>query len=239
MEPARKTTGSGMVWFLQRFPFASYLSQKELAWLEERMTTRTYARGDRIYSPLKTSARLYFVRSGLVKISALSEGGRELAMEVLGPGDVFGAVPGVEPEASTGYADALEESTISSIDSAEFAHILSTRPELCSFFVKLLGERAEQARRRLEDVVFLDVMGRMARVLIQLAEKTGALVPGENTVSFKVSLTHKDLAGMAATTRETATSVLGKFKKMGVAEVDRGEIVIHDLERLRGLIVEA
>jgi len=236
MEPARKESNS-FVWFIQRFPFAQYLSPKERTWLEERMTTKTYGRGEKIYTPMKNNTRLYFIRSGLVKISALSEGGRELAMEVLGPGDVFGSIPGARGEAA-GYAEAIEESVVSSIDSAEFAHILSSRPEMCSYFVQLLGEKTEQARRRLEDVVFLDVMGRIAKIILELAEKVGAIKEGSNTTSFAISLTHKDLAGMAATTRETTTSVLGKLKKMNIAEMDRGQVTIHDIEKLKSLIVE-
>ncbi len=173
----------------------------------------------------------------MVKISALSEGGRELAMEILAAGDIFGSIPHVE-SGSAAYAEAVEKSLVSSIDCSSFASLLTRKPELCEVFVRLLGEKVARTQKKLEDVVFLDVQGRLAKVLLELAKKTGALKEGINQAEFSISLTHKDLGGMAATTRETTTAVLNRFKKSGIAEVERGHVKIYDVQKLKSLVVE-
>lgn len=228
---------SDNVWIVQKFPIFETLSAAEKAWLDQHISTKEYQKGERIFSPVKGQNRIFFIRKGIVKISAISEGGRELAMEILGPGDIFGCIPRVESESSI-YAEAVEKSVVSSVECDTFANLLTKKTELCNTFVKMLGEKVAKTQKKLEDVVFLDVQGRLAKVLLELAEKTGALKEGSNQAEFSISLTHKDLGGMAATTRETTTAVLNKFKKSGIAEVERGHIKIYDVRRLKNLVVE-
>lgn len=225
-----------LLWFMREIPLSEELSDQELDYLQKRMVSKTYEHGEKIYTDLRPANRIYFLQEGLIKIGALSETGREVAIEIISKGDLFGALPGIENR-HQGFAEAVEKSVVSSIDAEEFGKIISTHPKLCSYFVNLMGEKTFKARKKLEDIVFLDVQGRLARVLLELAEKVGAIEEGKNSAEFSLKITHKDLASMAATTRETTTAVLGKFKKAGIAEVERGKVVIKDIEKLKSFII--
>lgn len=231
LEPAEKAR----VWFAHSLPFFQKLSPLDQKKLEQRMVRKKYQKGEMVYSPLSSTSRVYFVVSGRVKVGVISPSGKELTVEILGPGDVFGRLPGSEDEDRT-FARAVVVSELVSIEESDFSGAISKYPEICSFFVNLLSGKKETIQSRLEDIVFLDVKGRIAKLILELAEKEGVLKEGEKEVAFELGITHRDIAAMAATSRETATAVLSSLRKNKILEIERGKVRIYDINKLKRLI---
>lgn len=216
-------------------PFLQKLSLLDQKRIEQRLVRKKYSKGEMIYSPLSSTNRVYFVMSGRVKVGVISPAGKELTVEILGPGDVFGKLPGSEDEDRT-FAQAVVDSELVSLEESDFSATISRYPEICSFFVNLISEKKEMVQSRLEDIVFLDVKGRIAKIVLELAEKEGALEQGKKEAVFDIGITHKDIASMAATSRETATAVLSSLRKNHILEIERGKVRIYDIDKLKKLI---
>ncbi len=210
------------VWYLCNLDLLGELPVNELQWVSERLHEKRYSRGDQVYSPLKGHGMVYFIRSGLVRIYALSPQGKEITMDLLGPGDAFGELG--EEERRETVAEVLEDAAICSLDRTDFKQLVERNRALCVRLAEHHDERQRKIEVRLEDIVFLDVESRILKLLASLAQRFGSR--SGDRIDIEIQLTHKDIASLVASTRETTTSIMSKLKKNGIVETDRQHIAI-------------
>lgn len=166
-----------------------------------------------VYNMGDASDTIYILKEGRIKVSRFSEDGRELTMDILDPGDIFGELSltgEVERETS---AEALEDSFICSIRRELFEDFLGKRPDLSLNITKMIGGRMRKIENRLENLIFQDVQKRLFLALSDLGEKYGA--PVEEGIMISVKLSHQEIANLIGAARETVTSELNNLKKKG------------------------
>ncbi|MFQ5893233.1 MAG: Crp/Fnr family transcriptional regulator, partial [Nitrospinota bacterium] len=194
------------VWYLKRFNLFEEFEPAEMEALVPITHMDKVAARRTLYLPDDPSDRVFFLKEGRVKISKLSEAGKEVTLAILEPGEIFGELALVDEGPRGTVAEVLEDTFLCFIERNDFQKLLESRPELALEVTKLIGARHKALEAKVEDLVFRDVNARLAKLLLELAESYGTEV-GEGT-RIEVKLTHQELANLVGSTRETTTAIL-------------------------------
>ncbi|MBI2369757.1 MAG: Crp/Fnr family transcriptional regulator [Deltaproteobacteria bacterium] len=151
-------------------------------------------------------------------------------LAILKPGEVFGELALADEGPRQSAAEALDDVYLCAIKKEDFERILRHHPDLALRISKLMGFRLRSIESRVEELVFRSVPARLARLLLRLAEEFGQLTPEGTAVG--ISLSHRELAALIGSTRETTTLVLNDFRRRGIIVVQGRRIVIRDPEAL-------
>jgi CRP/FNR family transcriptional regulator len=176
---------------------------------------------------------LYVVRTGRVKIVRQSRAGRDVVLEMLGPGEVFGGVAVIEQRPYPASAQAVETSTVIRIPAATILALGERHPSLIREMALVIGRRLRAAHDSVKSLAVDPVEARLAARLLRLAESDGTRGPRGLTLPFH--LTRQSLADMTGTTVETAIRVVSRWLKDGLVEDVDGRLVIRNVEALRAV----
>lgn len=220
------------VWYLRQFSLFAGIGELEMRRLVERTTMREFSRGKVILHPNEPQEMVYLIKEGRVKISRYSADGREQILDLLEPGDTFGELTLVQ-EAEPVQAEAFEDTLICSLYRDDFIGLIRRQPEVMLTVMKVLAARLRVAEEEIADLVFRDVPGRLASLLLRLAEAYGQHDHGGLQLTLR--LTHQDIASMIGATRETVTSTLSRFRDAGLIATEHRSIIIKNGEGLRRL----
>ena len=163
-------------------------------------------RGDILFDEGDTPGELFVVTSGRIAISNKSIDGRESVVALMEPGDLFGEMPLFDDKGRSAEARALEPSTVLAIPYDPIRELYERRPDLLWSVVELLTTRLRNMDEALADSVFLDVTGRTAKRLLELA--------GDDD-EFDLPITQEELAGMVGASRERVNKAIASFVKLG------------------------
>jgi CRP-like cAMP-binding protein len=198
--------------------------QSDLQALSGAAQVRALRRNDGVFLEADEAAELFVVRRGRIVIAINSPDGRESVMALMEPGDLFGEMglfmDGGRRSAS---ARALEPSELVSLPYEPLLELLHKRPQLLWGVVRLLTRRLAATDAALADSVFLDVTGRTAKRLLELA--------GESD-EFVLPVTQEELAGMVGASRERVNKALAAFIRLGWLEQTERRYRITDREQL-------
>ena len=220
------------VWYLRQVDLFAGIDEGEMRRLVERATLREFGRGSVILHPDEPQERVYVIKEGRVKISRYSPDGREQILALLGPGDIFGELALVG-EAEPVHAEAFEDALLCALSRDDMAALLRRRPELMLHLLRTLAERLRAAEEEIADLVFRTVPGRLAALLLRLAEASGQR--DGSRLRLALRLTHQDIASMIGATRETVTATVSRLRAAGLIATEGRRIVILDPEGLRRL----
>lgn len=171
------------------------------------------SRNDVIFSEGDEGDQLYVVRSGRVAIAKRSADGRESVLALMEPGDLFGEMALFDGEPRSADARALESSELLCVPFPPIKAVLEDRPHLLWDVVALISRRLRVENAALADSVFLDVTGRTAKRLLELA--------GDND-EFLLPITQEELAGLVGASRERVNKAISAFVRLGwIDQVDR------------------
>jgi len=192
--------------------------------LRGRTALGKFRRGDTIFRNGEPATQLFVVFSGRVAIIAQASDGRESVISVLGPGALFGEMSLFDGGVRSANARALTTVHLIAIDFDDVRDVLAHRPEVLWAVVRILARRLRATDEALADAMFLDVTGRTAKRLLELAD-------GED--EFRMPLTQEELAGMVGASRERVNKAIAMFIKLGWLEVSgRSRYRILDRENL-------
>lgn len=220
------------LWYLRQVDLFTGVDEREMRTIAERSQMREIPRGHVILRPDERSEIVYVIKAGRVKVSHYSPDGREQILALLDTGDIFGELALVGT-AQPVTVEAFEDTLVCGLHRSDFLSLVERRPELLLHVMKALAERLRVAEEEIADLVFRDVPGRLAALLLRLAEAYGRAEAGRLRLTLR--LTHQDMASMIGATRETVTAVLGRFREDGVIQLDRRQVVIRDPAGLRRL----
>ncbi|MEA3076223.1 MAG: family transcriptional regulator, cyclic receptor protein [Actinomycetota bacterium] len=184
---------------------------------------RSLRRNDLVFDESSEPDELYVVRSGRIAIANTSVDGRESVMALMEPGDLFGEMPLLDGGRRSAGARALEPSELVAVPYGVVEKILKDRPELLWGVVRLLAQRLRTTDAALADSVFLDVTGRTAKRLLELAGDAD---------EFVLPVTQEELAGMVGASRERVNKALSAFIRLGWLEQADRRYRITDREQL-------
>lgn len=190
---------------------------------------RGFDKGDTIFREGEPADRIHFLYLGRVKI-VKAAGGRDIILEILGPGEPVGAVAVFERRPFPASAVTLEPSSILSIPEREFFALLETRPEMMRHLLAGLTYRLMMVNKRLADLAG-SAEQRAARLFLTLAERAG--VPSENGVRIPLPLSRQEIADLIGTTLETAIRLMSRWQKEAVLLTEKDGFVIPDVTALR------
>src|SRR5262249_5775972 len=179
-----------------------------------RMTKRR--RGDLIYLPGDVSNRVYFLRAGLIKLTGLSEDGREVLFDLTGPGEIFGEVGVIQQTPRTTSAQAVEDALLLEMERKDFENLLLSYPEIALRVLKRIAFRLKRAETQLVSVICKDVPTRVREALVDLMDDGSVYKPKQ---PVKIRLTQQDVANMIGASRQETARALKELKESGALDL--------------------
>ena len=211
------------VTFLSSMDLFSGVQQDLLEPIVEQSTVQSLQRGDMLFSEGDQANDLYIVLEGHVAIANRSFDGRESVVALMESGDLFGEMPLFRPDGRSADARVLENSSVVVIPYVPVKSLYQEHPEMLWKIVDMLAERLKVMDVALADSMFLDVTGRTAKRLLELA---GA------DEEFELPVTQEELAGMIGASRERVNKSLASFIKLGWLAQKGEKYVILDRKQL-------
>lgn len=199
------------------------LSAQELQHLADASTTVELRRGDVLFHEDDPGDNVYIVKSGRIAIAKRSIDGRESVVALMEPGDLFGEMQLFENQGRTAEARALEQSKVLAIGYGPIREVYERRPELLWGVVALLARRLRSMDVALADTVFLDVTGRTAKRLLEMAGGAD---------EFTLPVTQEELAAMVGASRERVNKAIASFVRLGWIEQSDRRYKITNREEL-------
>lgn len=212
-------------------PLFAHLNPRELAEIGAAAREKSYPKNSVILFEDDPGDALYVVLRGQVKVVLIGEDGREVILSILKEGDFFGEMALIDDQPRSAHVIAMEESHLLVLHRDEFRKCLEETPRIALGLLQALSRRLRRADDKIGGLVLLDVNGRVARLLLELAdEHDGVQIPRK--------VTHHTIAQMIGSSRETVSRTIRDLGERGLIEVSRKTIVIREraaLEALAGL----
>ncbi len=201
----------------------SELTEDELDSIVGAAVQRDLRRGDVLFTEHDESTELFLVEDGRIAMTQRSVDGRESVIALMERGDMFGEMPLFDGLGRSTEARALETSTVACIAYEPLRTLYEARPQLLWSVVAMLSQRLRSTDAALADSVFLDVTGRTAKRLLELAGELD---------SFVLPLTQEELAGMVGASRERVNKAIASFVRLGWIEQHDRRYEITNREEL-------
>ena len=214
---------------LRSVPLFAQVPEGDLRALAQLVRERTHPRGSLILTQGDPGEALFLIRSGQVKVSVVAEDGREVILSVLGPGSFFGEMALVDDEPRSAHVIAMEDTSLLQLRREDFRTRLRSSPELSIALLRELSRRLRRADDTITSLMLLDVNGRVAHLLLELAREEG----GDTGARITRRLTHASIGQMVGASRETVSRTMRTLVVRNIIAVERREIRLLDLPALR------
>jgi CRP-like cAMP-binding protein len=209
--------------------FAS-LPAETLAELGTHLRRHAYKKGTIVFHKDQAGDALYILESGRIRVFLPSESGNEFTVDTLEPGDVLGEMALLDGGPRSASAVTLEDTVTYTLSREDFQTVLAQSPAMASALLALIMARLRNVMHYTETLAFLDVPGRVARVLLDLAHRYG--VKDETGTLINLDLTQSELAARVGATRERVNRAIVSFRRQGLIETRGRKFVIRDARRL-------
>jgi CRP/FNR family transcriptional regulator, cyclic AMP receptor protein len=203
------------------------LDEQAIDEISRRSRVRKYRRGELVFMEGDTGDSLFAVVSGLVKVYVTSARGDDLVLATVGPGESFGELSLLDGGGRSASAQALEESSLLIVDRIAFMELLHARPELVDRLLRNLGTLVRRLTDQAGDLVFLDLPGRIAKLLLSLGADAGS------ETDIELPFSQSELANMVGASRQTVNHVLRSFHATGFIELSGRRLRILRRDALR------
>jgi len=207
------------------------LTDEDLGHIVELAHRRTFRRGEVVFHQGDAGDALHIVQTGRLKVIVYGESGSETVLSILGPGESFGELALIDGEPRSATVQALEPAQTVSVRRDEFLALLRTHPETNERLLVALVAKVRQLTDTVSDLAFLDLEGRLAKKLLELAALHGSETDGVTVI--EVPLTQEDLAAMVGATRASVNKLLGWYEDRHLISRQGRRITLLDPERLR------
>lgn len=202
---------------------------RELDELLVRAIEKKYVEGVTIFRRGDAGDTMMRIKSGRVRISVGDEEGRELTFAILGPGQMFGEIAVIDGRGRTADASALDDCVIQIVQRRDFLAFLERNAQIAVRLLQILCERVRQADRICENIAFVDLEGRLAWLLLDLAKSHG---PGDNR-EFRLQISQEEMGRLIMASREAVNRQLRQWQTAGVISLVKHHVVLKDLNTLR------
>ncbi len=218
------------LWYIKNASLFSWLEDEELRNLATRSEMAVCHRNTRLFFAEEPSDSIYLVKEGRIKLLRANADGREVILDILGPGEIFGELALTGEEMRSHSAEAIDEAMVCIISRQEFEGLLRRHPEMALRVLKLIGLRRRELEMRLEDLVFQPLAGRLALALLWQAQRHGVT---EADGHIRIHLTQADLANLIGASREAVAEQLKEMKQLGLLITSYRSIRLTNLESLK------
>ena len=210
--------------YLAENPVFACLGAADRAAVAGRMRPRQFARDEIVFHRDDPAGHVFLIAAGTVKISVPDETGHEVLVALERGGDVFGELALFDDSPRSATVTAITETFALALSRADFIGVLERNPEAMRKMLALLARMIRRSTGHVEDLVFLDLPGRVAKCLLDLADASG---------TDQVDLTQEDLGAFVGATRVSVNRVLADLERRGAITVSRRHIGLADRDLLR------
>jgi CRP/FNR family cyclic AMP-dependent transcriptional regulator len=231
MTTAQRKSFSEKLGLLRELELFSGLADEDIEAIGHATTMTHCHPGQVILSPDDPPDRIHILKKGKVRVFRVTPDGKQLTLDIYDRGTILGDMrllgQAPLPEA---YAETLDAAVICTITPDELRRLIERYPTIGVNIITFLSRRLREAERELEAMAYQRVGQRLARKLIDLAQRFG--VETVRGTLIEARLTQQELAEMIGTTRETLAHTLADFRRRHLLDTDRHQVVIRDAERL-------
>ena len=218
---------------IQGHPLFSGLSAEIIERLCTYAKMKEIKRGATIFTKGEPGQSMFAVCSGTVKISVPSLEGKDAVFNFINEGGIFGEIALLDGQPRTADAVALTKCQLMMIDRRDFLPLVRSYPELAARIIDVLCSRLRRTSEQVEDIVFLDLPGRLAKALLHLAGSGGsAAAKGQ-----KIEITQREIGQVIGMSRESTNKQLRDWERRKWIRLERGGIVILQHAALTALMV--
>ena len=213
---------------LRKVPIFSDLSDSDLKKISEKMISRLYEKGKMILLEQSQGETFFIIISGVVKVTRLSDDGREVILAILGESDFFGEMSLLDGEGRSANIVANEKSEVVTLSRSDFLDCLQKYPKIAIALLEELAVRLRKSDQHIESLSLSDSEQRIGITLIRLAEELGTIKQGD--VNVKNLPYQQDIANMAGTSRETVSRTLKLLETKNLLKRDGRNLTIYKFD---------
>lgn len=228
---ARRSLKSSKHELLAGHPLFATLDRSDINKLVDYARIETFEKGSVIFRACDPGLGLMAIVSGAVKISVQGQDGKEQVYNVIHPGEVFGEIALLDGRARTANATTIMESEILTLDRRDFIPFLRVNPEIGLTLLSVLCERLRRTSDQVEDVLFLDSAGRLAKTVLRLSS------PDQNG-NRRARATQKEMGQMIGLSRESTNKQLQSWVRNKWISIEKGGLIVKNAAALEKFAME-
>jgi CRP-like cAMP-binding protein len=216
---------------LARTPLFAGLNESELLGLGACARQRSYRRGQYIFHQGDTGDAVFVLTEGRVKVIFASADGDEMILATLQPPDVFGELALIDGGPRSASIQTLEPTAVLTLTRATLLELMSRQPAVTDVILRSLGMLVRRMIAQAADLVFMDLHGRVAKLLLRMIEDLSD--HSSQLTSLDLKMTQSDLAAMVGGSRQSVNQILGQFERRGYLRIEGQRLIVKDLEAIR------
>lgn len=203
-------------------PLFTGLSKKGLDTVAQHAVAKTYPPHTLLLREGERSDSLYIILYGKVKFYVCDEDGNEAILNIQGPGDFFGEMGLLDEAPRSASAMTMESTRVAVMTKSAFKECLASNPDIAYNLIRVLTQRVRVLSGSVRNLALLDVYGRVARTLLNMAKPLGKLL------IIDQKLTHQEIASMVGASREMVSRILKDLGNKGYIKVERNRITLFE-----------
>lgn len=208
-----------------------YLNQEEQEIFREYALPLVFQKNHIVFANGDSPQYVYFIERGRLKIYRLTKEGQTITVSIRHPGELFGLAEAMLDEPRKCYAQTLETTSLLAVKKDDCQAILESTPHLSFKINKVLSHRLRRAEEVIYDLISYNVSGRLANFLLSMREQCGYSC--QEGIILDIKLTHKDIAAIIGSTRQSVTQTLQEFKDEGAVQIKDKKIILLDKKKLQ------
>ncbi|MCI3920877.1 Crp/Fnr family transcriptional regulator [Paenibacillus sp. TRM 82003] len=218
----------------QKTGIANYVTEEQFAALESMMVFKKVKKGAYLFWEGDVADRLYYIRSGQVKLLKSTEEGKDLILSIQQKGDLIAEMGGFQDSTHSYSGRVMADAEIGVIYTKDLASLFGNHGGMSLPFMYWLGLTQRIMQSKFRDLLLYGKPGALASTLIRLANTYGVAKPS-GTIHVKLKLTNSEFGDMIGATRESVNRMLSEWKDNGTLDFIDGKLVIYRLEDLRAI----
>ena len=216
---------------LKMIPLFSELDDKALEDISRMSVRQKYKKDNMVLIEEEIGSTMFIILRGRVKISRISDEGREVILSILVDGDFFGEMSILDGQTRSANAVTLEDSELMLIQRENFLRILRDYPQVAINLLKELAHRLRRSDEQIKSLSLQNAMGKVASTILRIADDSGIIKQGQ--VEIPQLPPQQDLANMAGTSRETISRVIKSLGQLGYVKKEGSKLIILDYDKFR------
>ena len=213
------------LWYLSKINALEDLTDAEMREIDSKSVMKKYKKNSHIYSGSNVAGNVYLLKKGIVRIYKVSDMGKEVTLQILNAGDIFGDLFLNREASNDREAKAISDVLLCRINKTLFFDVLMRNKKAFARLNEELGEQITELEELLSMFAFKNIDQRVCFILKKIYDKFGPEIT-------KINLTHDEIAKMIGATRESTTLTLDKIRDLGIIDLSRGTIRIKDISLL-------
>ncbi|QTN38412.1 Crp/Fnr family transcriptional regulator [Cryomorphaceae bacterium] len=215
------------IWYFENVNLFDILCPHKFAeWANDPRHFRVFDKNETVYFSDDSADTIYLVASGRVKIVQYTEAGDEVVKGVLERGEIFGEMALLGETRRSEVAQVVEEgTTLCPVNIEMMQDLMKDNQEFTLRIYKMIGVKMKKMERRIENLVFKDVRARLEDFIQELANEKGVEIEN-GAVKVTHFFTHKNIANLIGTSRQTVTTLLNELREEGYLEFDRRSFTV-------------